>query len=390
QPKNRIAMLRAAQISHDQMILARNNSRYEEALELAHRSAGWLHQLKAGPADKPDSAAILVTYLNVADQHMLGREFDESLRLCQEAADLARSYDSPLYVGTFHWVSGEVYRRQGDLDQGLKETSKSVDALQASFDKNDQGAIMNYILALTYRARILGEADSISMGRSEEAVADLERAFNIADGYVHRDPNDQSARGRVAMAGTTMAAILNQSNPRRALEIYDHVLEHAREIKENSSFRRFEVTALAGSSYALRKMGRSGEAHERLEGAMERLQQINAYPAEKIKPGSEADMALRALADFQAGTGNYSDALATTTKLREAVLAWKPSPDTNLVEAVELSCIDELLANIQKKSGQRELADETAARRLALWRHWDEKMPGNPFVRHELESAQRR
>ena len=85
---------------------------------------------------------------------------------------------------------------------------------------------MNYILALIYEGRILDSKNSISMGRSQEAVLTLERSFRIADTFVHKDANDQMARGRLAMAGLGMADILRESEANRSLAFYDHILRH--------------------------------------------------------------------------------------------------------------------------------------------------------------------
>ena len=117
------------------------------------------------------------------------------------------------------------------------------------------------------------------------------------------------ARGRLAMAGISLADILRHSDPRRAMAIYDHTIRHLGEIKDNSSFRRFEVSALAGSTYPLRELGRSTEARQRLDAAFERLRQVKAYPAEQIRPGSEADLTLCALADYEANRGEVHRAI---------------------------------------------------------------------------------
>ena len=387
QPANRTALLRAAQIAHDRMVLARFTNRFADALDLARRSAAWLQRLNAGPADKPEAPAILVTYLNVADQHMLGGQFDDSLRLCRRGTELARSYSSPLYVGTFHWVSGEVFRREGDLDQALTETQESVRALEPALERKDQGAIMNLALALIYEGRILGEADAISMGRSAEALAELQRAFDMADEFVHKDPNDQNVRGRLAMAGTTMGAILLRSDPKRALAIYDHVLDHAKEIKDNASIRRFEVTALAGSSEVLVRLGRRQEARVRVDAALDRLSQLGSYPQDQIKPGSETDLALTARARVEAASGNISQAIADAQKLLNNVLAWQPDPANNLVQAVDMSRIYGLLADLHREARQSGPASELEARRLQLWQQWAAKLPSSSFIQKQIEAA---
>jgi tetratricopeptide (TPR) repeat protein len=140
-------------------------------------------------------------------------------------------------------------------------------------------------------------------------------AFRIADDYVHQDPNDQLSRGRLADAGVNLANALRHSDARRALGVYDHTLLHLAEVRNNSSFRRFEVSALVGSSYALRRLGRPAEARQRLDAAFERLTQLKLYPSPKVELGSEAEETLRALADFEAGNGAFPRAIEIYQKL---------------------------------------------------------------------------
>jgi len=128
---------------------------------------------------------------------------------------------------------------------------ESLRILEPEAGNTDQIQAMNFIFALIKEARILGEDGRISLGRSEEAAAVFERAFKSADRLVHQDPNDQVTRGRLALAGLGLANILRHSDARSSLDIYDHTFGHMTEIRDNSSFRRFEVSALAGSTYPL-------------------------------------------------------------------------------------------------------------------------------------------
>ena len=83
---------------------------------------------------------------------------------------------------------------------------------------------MNYVMSLVIEGQILGGDNAISLGRSAEAVAVLQKAFNIADDRVHQDPNDENTRGKLEMAGYPLASILRHSDPWLALEVYDQVL----------------------------------------------------------------------------------------------------------------------------------------------------------------------
>ncbi len=387
QPANRTAIFRAAQIAHDRMLVARAGSRDRDALAFARKAAEWLEKFHAGKTDDADAAAVLSTYLNVADQHMYGQQFDDALRICRDAIALAQVFNRPSSIGTLHWVSAEVFRRKGSLDEALQEIRESVKMLDPGPRKAELRQELNFANALVKEGLILDEENAISLGRPEEAVAVLERSFNISDNLAHQDVRDQSPRSRLALAGVYMAGILSHSDPRRALVIYDHTLHHLGEIRDNSSLRRYEVSALAGSSYVLRRLGRAGEARQRIDTAFERLRQIKDYPAEKLKPGAEAGEALLALAAQEADTHNLARAIEIDTQLLAKVQAYGPKQDTYLVDAVEMSRLYAALAELHHRGGQGALESDFAARRVALWRHWDEQLPHNNFVHRQLVAA---
>ncbi len=384
QPLNRTAMLRAAQITHDRMLIARLEDRDDEALVLAKQSAKWLEQYRSTDGDKAEATSILATYLNVADQHMLAWQFEDALELCQKGEQLARAFDRPAYLGTFLWVSAEASRRQGNLDQALNDIRESVRLLEPRSVNTDQNQVNNYVFALIKQGRILDDEDSISFGRSDEAAAILARAFEMSDRMVHSDPSNQATRGRLALAGLSLGRVIRNSDPRRALAIYDHTLQHMSEIKDNSSFRRYEVSALAASTYPLRKLGRENEARERMDSVFERLRKLKAFPADKIKPGSEPDLALRALADCEASSGNVRQAIDVYTKLAGQLLAWGPKVDTNLADAVDMSRVYASLAALHRRAGERDRASEMETRRRELWQHWEAVLPHNNFVRRQI------
>jgi tetratricopeptide (TPR) repeat protein len=384
QPTNRTAMLRSAQIAHDRMLLARFNSRREEALAFARKSAEWLEKFHAGIGDKPDAAAILITYLNVADQEMLAGKVDESLRLCHNAVEVANMFHSRSYLGTFLWVSAESFRLQGRLDEALHDIRESVQVLEPPPGNAEQGRKMNFLLALAREGRILGEDNAISLGQTQEAITVLERAFRAVDQLVHQDAVDQVPRGQLAMSGMLMADILRDSEPERSLAIYDHILRHMAEVKNNPSSRRFEASALAGSSYALRHLGRSGEARQRLETAFERLRQVKSYPANEIKPGSEPEVTLCALADWEAAGGNIPRAIEIYEEVLRKVQASRAQPNSSLTDAVKISHLYVALAGLYRRAHHADLASDLESRRLALWRHWDAVMPHNAFVSRQF------
>jgi serine/threonine protein kinase len=384
QPANRTAMLRSAQIAHDRMLLARYNGHYDEALALARQSAVWLEKFNAGANDKADATAVLNTYLNVADQHARAEQLEEALRLARLGIELSTSLGRQDYVPDFLWILADVHRRRGELEQALEELDRSARLLDPGGGEAPEWRMLNLALALIQKGELLGEENGLSLGRPHEAVEALERAFRLGDESAHRDPYDQMARSRVANAGISLAAILRASDPARSLAVYDHTFRHVSEIQNNSSFRRFEVTVLAGASYALRKLGRPVEARQRLDGAFERLRQLNLYPASRISLGSEAEDSVRALAAYEAGAGHLPRAVELCRELLDRFQPAKSSPETSLTDAVRISTIYREAAEIEQRAGLAADAGALRARDRALWQHWDQALPNNAFIRRRL------
>jgi len=141
---------------------------------------------------------------------------------------------------------------------------------------------------------------------------------------------------------------------------------------------------LTGSAYALRKLGRVHDAEERLDKAFGQLRGPKA-----VELGQEADNYYRARADHFAETGLVAEAIKSYEQLHQLVLAAKPSPELDLRHANSMSRLYLDLARLYARAGQSEKAAEMRASALALWRHWDKKLPGNQFVSRQLAAAQK-
>jgi tetratricopeptide (TPR) repeat protein/predicted Ser/Thr protein kinase len=382
QPANRTALLRAAQIAANRMTVAWQGGQSEKALAFAQKSAEWLEKFQARKSDEPSVSTILNTYLNVAHQYMLAEQFHEALELCGRGSDLAISFDRPLDRSGFLQVTALALRYQGDLDGALSAARESVRLQDPGHADFGFPQAMNIVVALAYEGWILGEDEAISLGRSEEALAVLERAFKIADDFVHKDPNDESSRSRLFLAGGPMADILRDSDVGRALSVYDHTLTDMGDVRSKFLQLR-EVYVLAGSSYALRRLGRTVEARQRLDRAFATLKELQLYPAETIEAGSEAQRALSALADHEGETGNVAGAIEVYQGLLDR-LAAGAKPETSLPGALEVSQVYQSMAALQRRDGRADLASALDGRRLELWRHWDRKLPDNPFVLRQI------
>jgi hypothetical protein len=152
--------------------------------------------------------------------------------------------------------------------------------------------------------------------------------------------------------------------------------------------RRLEALLLAGSSYAARWTHRESDAKARIDSAFRLLRDTSDYPSAVLKPGSEADATLRALADDDAETGRLDRAIRTYRELRRSLPASNPDPRHELVNAVSLTRVDASVAALLRRAGGADEAAALEAGNREIWRQWDPRRPNNPFVLSELVAAE--
>lgn len=136
-------------------------------------------------------------------------------------------------------------------------------------------------------------------------------------------------------------------------------------------------------------MGRRAEARQRLDRALEELKQLKFYPANKIDLDSESAKTLRALADYEADSGNLDDGIKSYERLLSQIEPTENDPEFALVDAVRLATICSSTAALYRRAGRVDQALGLEARRVALWRKWDQKLPNNRFVQRQLAAKPR-
>jgi len=389
QPANRTALLRSAQISQDRSGLAALALRDEETLRFGRVAIERMDKLiSLGKPSGPEAQILAVTYQNVAVSQLGLDQIEESVRNARRAVDLARDAGLESLVGAGLSVLSLTLRTQGNLDEALQAIDEAARRLEVPAGINDLGRTNNFITALSRKGAILGDPEGISLDRTTEAAAVLERAFQIAEDIARRDPNDYMPRSRLATAGIRLGNVVQQSDPRRALATYDHTLMRLAEVKKNVKARREEIIALARSTYPLARLGRGQDARQRLDAAVARLREIGFYPVDQIELGSEAEITLRALGDFEASSGGYRRSIEIYEDLLQRVKAYKPKEELLLLNAVRLSNIYAAMSSYYRKAGQPDDAVAIESRRLELWRHWSHKLSANAFVQRQLDAAQ--
>jgi hypothetical protein len=161
-----------------------------------------------------------------------------------------------------------------------------------------------------------------------------------------------------------------------------------REVSSDVAARRMEALLLAGSSYAARAIHRESDAKERIDAAFRLLGETGDDPASAFQPGSEADMALQALADHYAETGQPSQATELYERLRNQFEACNFCAERDLPAAAELSRLDDSVAATLRRMGSTQKAAAAEAARADLWRQWNHKLPNNVFVLRQIAARQ--
>jgi tetratricopeptide (TPR) repeat protein/predicted Ser/Thr protein kinase len=391
QPDNRTAMLRAAQIAHDRMRLAAFRRPDTAALPLAYQCEEWLEKyLAGGTVDAAETDQVLLIGIHVANWYAKKWQYEDALRLMRRMIKLGTEWNLPYRVGTTRILLARILRSMGDLEGALAACREGVKLLEPRPGDVNYISLRAYRLALVTQGEVLGEDYEPSLGRFTEAAELFDRGFQMAVDLARRDPDDIDSKFSVANDGIRLAGVLRHSDPRRALAVYDRVLEHSAAIPKHPRARRDEVRALAWSTYPLRELGRFSEARSRLDAAFQRLKDLKLYPAERVDAGSEPLDALRALAEYEAGRGNVRRANAVYQELLQLLNAAPLNPEFNLTEAFHLSNVYRAGAVLHRRAGQLDQASSLTTRDVQLWRHWDRALPHNSFVRGRLESADHR
>jgi tetratricopeptide (TPR) repeat protein/predicted Ser/Thr protein kinase len=388
-PRNRNALLLSAEVAHDRMILSDANHRREDVLKEAQKAAARLDALLGmGPASQYETQSASDFFTNIALAHKNLHLYDEAVRYARRGIEIARSTPNQEMIdGNALSIIADSLRYSGDLEGALQAIQEARRHIEKAVFQGETARRSNTFNVLWREGVILGQEDSISLQRPVEATAVLREAFDSTDEWAQKDANDASSRVLVASAGRELGKILGHRDPLRALAVYDQALLRIREVKNNAKARRAESLLLAGSSYVLRALHRSAEAKERIDTALSLLRETKDYPTDRINPDNEVDAALRALGDDLAETGEPQRAAEVYQDLLDKTMAFKPDPQNDLRHATKLSRTYQALAALDRRNGRVEDASTLDARRIEMWRHWQAKLPNNPFVLQQIAAA---
>jgi tetratricopeptide (TPR) repeat protein len=387
-PQRQAAQLLAVQVAEARMMLADNARLDGSALGHAQRAVSRLDALMAATtlteAERLHASQVL---MNVSLFYKNADRFAESVASGRRAmAMMPETSRSPGLRAQGLSIIADAMRLSGDLDGALRtiqEARRSLDV--GSFD--DASALQLRFSVLWREGIILGEDGRVSLGRTEEAIAVLQQAFDLIEDWSSRDVANAGSRVLFISAGRELGTLLWRTDPARALAVFDRAQQRLAEIKDNPRARRGMIDLLAGSSYALRALGRPQEAGQRLDAAAARLDELSANAASPGLLDAEKEVVMRARAEHFADTGQPRQAIELYQLLLNDV-GGTAAPDASLTDACRFSQIYEALGRLH-----RAIDDEAAAagfdrQRRDLWAGWSGRLSGNVFVVRQLALAE--
>ena len=391
-PTNREAIWQAANVAHDRAVIAYAERRPEQVIAWSPKVVEGFDRLaELGNLTHREINGATYIYGDLAEVHTGLHRFQDAVRYARLGMDYSRNTSTVPgpRAQAFNMLAGAL-TGLGDL-QGAQEAVRQARRLWEQLLRDEGDRRYSRLILCQTRCReglLLGEDGGVNLNRPQEAKIRLEEAFDALESFAQTAPNDYEARSTIAMAGHYLGDLLRRTSPQRALAVYDHSLMRIREVPDDVAARRLEVLLLAGSSYAARWMHRESDAKARIEAASRLLRDLGDYPAAVLKPGSEADIAVRALADHDAEAGRLGQAIRSYQELRRSLLASNPDARSDLLIAVSLTALDASLAALLRRAGAADQATSLEARNREIWRHWDRQLPNNPFVLRKLAAAQ--
>jgi serine/threonine protein kinase len=389
-PHNRQALWLSANVAHDRAVTAYAERKAEQVLAWSPKAVeGFDHLARLRNLTRREINGATYIYGDLAEVHIGLHRFKDAAHYARLAIDYSRDRsDVPgPRAQAFNMLAGALMY-QGDFQgasDAMAEARRQLDQLRGE-------TIPRYFRLILQQTRCreglaLGEDGSVNLNRPREALGPLRDAFDALKPYA-QNPYDYEARSILALSGHYLGDVLRHTDPARALEVYDHSLAKIREVPDDVAARRLEAFLLAGSSYAARWAGREKDAQARINAAVRLLRETKDYPTETVKPGSEADVVMRALAGHYAGTGQPKQAAQIYQELLRKIVASNPDPQNDLVNAANISQLYTSLAAALRRAGRKGEAVPLEASRLELWRHWNRKLPNNLFMLQQLAAAE--
>ena len=385
-PNDRHALLLAINIAQDRMIMADEGRRRDEVLTHARKAATLADRfLSIGTPDRKEFTDVLFIISNVALAFTNMSQYEDAVRALRRVLELDRiegGPDTDMRRSSALSVMANALRLQGNLPEALT-------AIQEAHEIGDRTTYTSALTRMSHRygillreGMILREVKEADPGASVDPTIPLQKAVDITDEYAVRDPKDAASRGRLATASRELGDLLKESDPERALAVYDNALKRLDDTPKTTKSQRTRAELLAKSSDPLRRLGRGDEAGKRLDLALAMLEETKDLPSEGIALDSPQFAVLSARADAAAANGRIDDAAAGYEEILSKAQFETPwaAPDQDLRSAQRMARLLRTLAGLYAQAGDTTKAEAIRKRQQELAHVWQTRLPENPVA----------
>jgi tetratricopeptide (TPR) repeat protein len=261
----------------------------------------------------------------------------------------------------------------GDLDGTLKEYLDYVGSAARCDEENASGSVCRDLgVWLSWAGDVYGAVDRPNLGEPDKAAALYERALRISEHLTALDANDRQARFDLAARCGKLGDVVWQSDPRRALDLYEQALKIARALVSQEQFDIFQSAYEGAISRPLIQLGRFAEARrvasKNLEIAKQEAQ--NSYADLLGEVAARLTWARLLIAERK--QAEAQSALQDLIRDTEVIRTAHPQ---DLSPTFYLAVFHRLIASITTGQTRRDAFLASAA----IWRSW----PGTSFTRRE-------
>ncbi|MBL8230853.1 MAG: serine/threonine protein kinase [Bryobacterales bacterium] len=342
-------------------------------------------------ASSEDYRIASVAYTSLAHALLDNSELSEAeqtmVLAVKNARRLAESNGAPrawVELAVSLRVQADVFRYAGELEKGLASLDEAIRLLAVRQHEVPE-AIQELAHAHYAKGLMLGDTSGPSLGRYEDALEPLSRSKAFSRDRFLKDSSDLVARLDFAQSSLKMGRILQRTKPAEAISVYDAGLDAIARMPATSARRTtYLVRLLCESTEPLRKLRRHAEAAQRLAKAVSLLRDSKRYPIRGITPGGPGEALLRVQAEGEVQAGRLPRAIALYEESLGMMNSESVRKDQDLGDAVGYTAIQQRLRDLHHQAGNASQAGRLQADMLALWRRWNQRLPGNPLVGREL------
>jgi tetratricopeptide (TPR) repeat protein len=392
-PNDRHAVLLALNIAQDRMIMADEGRRRNEALAHARKAATLADRfLNIGTPDRKEFTDVLFIISNVALAFTNMSQYEDAVRALRRVLELDRiegGPDTDMRRSSALSVLANALRLQGNLPEAVTTIREARELSERTTYTSALTRMSHRYGILLREGMILREVKELDPASPVDPTIPLQQAVDITDEYAARDPKDAASRGRLATASRELGEILKQSDPERALAVYDNALKRLDDTPKTTKSQRTRAELLAKSAEPLRRLGRGDEAGKRLDIALAILEETKDLPVAGIALDSPQFAVLSARADDAAAHGLIEKAAAGYEEILSKAQYGGPwaAPDQDLRSAQRLARLLRTLMSLYVQAGNETKAAAIRRRQQELARVWEARLPGNPVVASLAKSS---